>query len=305
MDRFAGYRNQLVSLKERKGQTLSINWPLWREGGMGVDAASEAMMKESIGMVAMRTETGIRAFYQSLNSNYSQVLVVEGLVSKIRENLFKIKTVSTARRKQLQPPGIDPNQLHEKTLQKIKSLFGNVIKLAASKIDENEVLESYGVDSILITQLNQKLTEVFGEISKTLFFEYHTLEALTEYFTKEYIAECLRWTGLYEEEQGAARQETKSLDVADCPKLHSFKSQRINLRGSDILLSRSSSEPIAIIGISGMYPQAETLEQYWENLKTGKNCITEIPPNRWPLEGFFHPNAQEAVEHGKSYSKWG
>ncbi|MCP4266702.1 MAG: SDR family NAD(P)-dependent oxidoreductase, partial [Candidatus Brocadiaceae bacterium] len=42
MDRFAGYRNQLVSLKERKGQTLSINWPLWREGGMGVDAASEA-----------------------------------------------------------------------------------------------------------------------------------------------------------------------------------------------------------------------------------------------------------------------
>ncbi|MCP5007815.1 MAG: polyketide synthase, partial [Planctomycetes bacterium] len=45
--------------------------------------------------------------------------------------------------------------------------------------------------------------------------------------------------------------------------------------------------------------------QYWENLKTGKNCITEIPSNRWSLDGFFHPNAQEAVEQGKSYSKWG
>ncbi|MCP4294920.1 MAG: SDR family NAD(P)-dependent oxidoreductase, partial [Proteobacteria bacterium] len=37
MDQFAAYRNKLVESKECKGQTLSINWPLWREGGMGVD----------------------------------------------------------------------------------------------------------------------------------------------------------------------------------------------------------------------------------------------------------------------------
>ncbi|MCP4294273.1 MAG: SDR family NAD(P)-dependent oxidoreductase, partial [Proteobacteria bacterium] len=179
MDRFAAYRNQLVDSKEREGHTLSINWPLWREGGMGVDTTNEEMMKQSTGMVAMQTETGIQAFYQSLNSHHSQTLVMEGLVSKIRENLFRMKAVLPSRTKQLQAPGIDPKQLHEQTLQQIKSLFGNVIKLSASKIDENEVLESYGIDSIMITQLNQKLTEVFGEISKTLFFEYHTLEALT------------------------------------------------------------------------------------------------------------------------------
>ncbi|MCP5008243.1 MAG: SDR family NAD(P)-dependent oxidoreductase [Planctomycetes bacterium] len=53
MDRFAAYRNELVDSKERQGQTLSINWPLWGEGGMGVDAASEVMMKQSAGMIAM------------------------------------------------------------------------------------------------------------------------------------------------------------------------------------------------------------------------------------------------------------
>ncbi|MCP4685353.1 MAG: SDR family NAD(P)-dependent oxidoreductase, partial [bacterium] len=49
MDAFAKYRNSLPGSK-RTGQTLSINWPLWREGGMGVDAATEKMMKESMGM---------------------------------------------------------------------------------------------------------------------------------------------------------------------------------------------------------------------------------------------------------------
>ena len=31
----------------------------------------------------------------------------------------------------------------------------------------------------------------------------------------------------------------------------------------------------------------------------------EIPEERWPLEGFYHPDRQEAVAQGKSYSKWG
>ncbi|MCP5002672.1 MAG: SDR family NAD(P)-dependent oxidoreductase, partial [Planctomycetes bacterium] len=73
----------------------------------------------------------------------------------------------------------------------------------------------------------------------------------------------------------------------------------------DKLIDRPGSEPIAIIGVSGIYPHASNLEQYWHNLKTGKNCVTEIPPDRWTLEGFYCPDAQQAVARGKSYSKWG
>ena len=64
-------------------------------------------------------------------------------------------------------------------------------------------------------------------------------------------------------------------------------------------------EPIAIIGMSGRYPLAGNLEEYWENLKAGRDCITEIPEDRWPLEGFYHPDKEEAVAQGKSYCKWG
>ncbi|MCK9638239.1 MAG: SDR family NAD(P)-dependent oxidoreductase, partial [Methylobacter tundripaludum] len=69
--------------------------------------------------------------------------------------------------------------------------------------------------------------------------------------------------------------------------------------------SSTVQEPIAIIGISGRYPQADTLEAFWENLKTGKDCISEIPPDRWPMQNFFDADPKHAVASGKSYSKWG
>uniref|UniRef100_UPI0007A9364D Putative mixed polyketide synthase/non-ribosomal peptide synthetase n=1 Tax=Brevibacillus brevis (strain 47 / JCM 6285 / NBRC 100599) TaxID=358681 RepID=UPI0007A9364D len=64
-------------------------------------------------------------------------------------------------------------------------------------------------------------------------------------------------------------------------------------------------EPIAIIGMSGRYPKARSLNEYWENLKSGKDCITEIPEERWSLDGFFEPDPDKAVAEGKSYGKWG
>ncbi|HLP42316.1 MAG TPA: type I polyketide synthase, partial [Fibrobacteria bacterium] len=47
---------------------------------------------------------------------------------------------------------------------------------------------------------------------------------------------------------------------------------------------------------------ADTLERFWENLKAGKDCITEIPPDRWDGDRFFEPGKSST---GKSRSKWG
>ena len=41
------------------------------------------------------------------------------------------------------------------------------------------------------------------------------------------------------------------------------------------------TDDIAIIGISGRYPLSNTLEELWEHLKAGHNCITEVASDRW------------------------
>jgi len=45
--------------------------------------------------------------------------------------------------------------------------------------------------------------------------------------------------------------------------------------------------PVAIVGIGCMFPQAADLEEYWSNIKRGKDAITPIPSSHWSPEDYF------------------
>ncbi|PEM80928.1 hypothetical protein CN627_29625, partial [Bacillus wiedmannii] len=62
----------------------------------------------------------------------------------------------------------------------------------------------------------------------------------------------------------------------------------------------SINQEIAIIGISGRFPDAENVMKFWDNLQEGKNSVREI--DRWDMDAFYDPVPQTP---GKSYSKWG
>ncbi|MER7013152.1 SDR family NAD(P)-dependent oxidoreductase [Saccharopolyspora sp. NPDC000359] len=59
---------------------------------------------------------------------------------------------------------------------------------------------------------------------------------------------------------------------------------------------------IAIVGISGRYPLADNLDEFWQNLRTGRDCITEVPADRWDHDALF---AAEKGRPGRTYSRWG
>ena len=58
---------------------------------------------------------------------------------------------------------------------------------------------------------------------------------------------------------------------------------------------------IAIIGMSGRFPKAANLSIFWENLKNGKNCISEVPQRKWDIPTHYDLNKEAK---GKSYAKW-
>src|SRR5208282_5668432 len=87
-DAYAMYRNEEVSLNGRYGKTISIDWPLWKEGGMRVDPESEISMTRRIGMKAMEIKSGILAFYRCLTLKKDQVMVMEGNIALLRRKLL-------------------------------------------------------------------------------------------------------------------------------------------------------------------------------------------------------------------------
>jgi len=43
-------------------------------------------------------------------------------------------------------------------------------------------------------------------------------------------------------------------------------------------IKKSRKELVAIIGMAGIFPQAKDLQTYWQNILTGVDCITDVPP---------------------------
>ncbi|TNC79277.1 MAG: hypothetical protein C9356_20045 [Oleiphilus sp.] len=73
-------------------------------------------------------------------------------------------------------------------------------------------------------------------------------------------------------------------------------------------VSKSSHEPdndIAIIGLSGTFPNASNIQEFWKNLTSGEKSIREIPPERWNWREFYCPDPLKAPSEKKSYCKWG
>jgi len=61
-------------------------------------------------------------------------------------------------------------------------------------------------------------------------------------------------------------------------------------------------KPIAIIGMASIFPRAENLTRYWENILNELNCIEEIPASRWNVADYYDADPNKA---DKTYSKYG
>ncbi|WP_345027157.1 beta-ketoacyl synthase N-terminal-like domain-containing protein, partial [Flavivirga jejuensis] len=250
------------------------------------------------------THNGIETLYSAWKTQTSQITVLQGNQKKIVK-LLKGSLISKVEHKTtpLIQDKVNLELLKEKTLNKTITLFSKTIKLNANRIDPNDPFEMYGIDSMLISKLNYHLEKVFGETPKTLLFEYQTIISLTEYFLSEYPKKCIEWTQLKSIDKPIDHNVFKN----DFPKLISFaKNKRLHkLKNTKPIENSINNEKIAIIGLSGKYPKANNLTEYWKNLSNGKDCISCIPKDRWSMENFFIKDSQEASTKGKSYSKWG
>ncbi|ASK28886.1 hypothetical protein CEY12_01625 [Chryseobacterium sp. T16E-39] len=293
LDHFAGYRENERLQGKRTGKTLSINWPLWKEGGMQIDAEQEKYMANHFGLWSMPTSDGISAFEILLNSAASQGVVVYGEEDKLNAWVNGSLSPKTSQKK----PATNDKALYAASMVYLGDVMTKELRMKNHKLEADTSFEQYGIDSIMITKLTNRLESIFNNIPRTLFFECQTLAEVTEFFVDAYPEKLIELTGI----KTALPEE---LPVVSQSASESVKND-VKPAAMERQITRNTSavnEPIAIIGLSGKYPQAKNLSEFWENLKSGKDSITEIPEDRWDLTDFYD---EEKGKAGKSYSKWG
>jgi len=168
----------------------------------------------------------------------------------------------------------------------LRRILASVTRKSLNEIDAEAPIERLGVRAVL--EMTNELEKALGWLPKTLYFEYSTIAALAAALVDSHPAKCCALLGIGDGDPALAR------NVAVDAVPPEWKMAELRRPAAD--------DSIAIVGLSCRFPHARDMHEFWENLRSGRDCIREIPPERWDHRTYFDEHGNGL---GKTYGKWG
>ncbi len=308
MDYYAFTREEMRKSGERYGKTTSINWTLWKDGGMKVNQSTEKLFKDSMGIEPLSAQDGIEAFYKALMTKEAQIACISGDKDKIEKRLGGTKkwTGETSLNK------YDAGKLLEKVNDKIIEVVISILKIRKKDIQMERDMSEYGFNSLTFTDFANALNQEFSlNLTPAMFFEYPTIGTVAHYIVKaggDLLASKLLNTAKmpdYEEKQEVTLKSPAKVNVRERKKSSRFLEPLMSVQDEVVVSYKAvpvNEEPIAIVGISGVMPQSEDLDEFWSNLEAEKDLISEIPSERWDWKAYY---SEDGSLPNTTYAKWG
>ncbi|WP_079152228.1 SDR family NAD(P)-dependent oxidoreductase [Streptomyces sp. RTd22] len=313
MDAYAAYRNRLVGAGLCSGSTVSVNWPLWEEGGMDGDAVRESL--RGAGLAPLDTLRGLEALRCAMAARDNgladgRLLVLVGrrdeLLSRLPGNAPEpaVPEPAVPEPAAAVPPEAPNDEadraLEDRAVGHLRRLLASSLKLGPERIAVDSPLERYGMDSVIAVNVISRLEEDFGPLSRTLLFEAETVRELARYFVADHPKTLRTLLGVPAPPLAPPVRDTATTEpVATAPPTPSHRTDTGDETESRIGRAdvHHRGEDIAVIGITGRYPGAEDLDTLWANLRDGKDAVTAVPPGRW--------NHESADGTGDGPGPWG
>lgn len=298
MDAFAHHRNTQVLSGQRHGHTVSINWPLWADGGMRMEPSAQIMMQQATGLTPLLEDAGTSAFNEIMAFGASQVMVMNGAADRIRRML------SGPERLESRGPGVsdhatvadDTTALSSRIEQLLLKAVAEIMQFDLGDLDVDTEWNEYGFDSITLTDFSNRLNKQYQlELTPTVFFEYPTIGALSGWLAEEHATTLAQVLGI----------RARSVPEQTLQRENDAQPPRFVQRDEDAPVTtrqHPTDDAVAIVGMSGCFPMADDLDAFWRNLRDGKDCITEIPTDRWDWKALY---GDPASETNKTNIKWG
>ncbi|MDB6039246.1 MAG: polyketide synthase [Verrucomicrobiales bacterium] len=258
------------------GRTVSINWPYWQEGGMRFPEETARLMEILFGLKPMQTSQGIAIFHATLASPYTQLAVPGADPERIRQLIegdpAKRENVMYTQSKLI---GDLATFVEMDLLRSVAAL----LEIDSSRLDVATNFSEFGMDSRIFTELAFKLNEKYGlRLAPAVLFGHSSLEELARFLIAEHPLEI---AAAYQASPApmASHESSGRVEVAD----------------------GKNTEPVAIIGLAGIYPKAADIRQFWKILTEGTAAIGEIPKSRWDWKE-YHGDPSEGEDVSLSHS---
>ncbi|MCG6895404.1 MAG: SDR family NAD(P)-dependent oxidoreductase, partial [Desulfobacteraceae bacterium] len=287
MDHYALWRDAMREAGKRSGKTLSIGWPLWRDGGMRVDPKTKAFLEKTWSVAPLHADEGLKVFEAGLATGLPYFVFFKG----VRQRPAEASARPAGARPRNIPHSRDP-ELREAVAEALRGMVSEMLKIERSAVAPDEELSAYGLDSIGFTELAERINDRFGlEITPALFFEYTNLRDLAAFLCSAF-SDSL--AGLFGMERPPSRPGGK-------PAAPGKSRFRIPAPVPEVPAIPGDS-PIAVIGMDARMPGSGNTTEFWRHLIEGEDLIREVPADRWDWRAL---HGDPSTEPNRTRAKWG
>ncbi len=157
----------------------------------------------------------------------------------------------------------------EFVLEQVACEIAELLETTREALDVRQPFSTYGLDSFLAVELITRLKSKLGvQIKATALFDYSTIHDLARH----------------------VEQKLGDRIIHDAPTTTKESASEVPARTTGELSSRDTTAgavvrhgtDIAVVGMSGRFPEAPDLHAFWENLASGRCSIRPVPAQRWP-----------------------
>ncbi|MFK4467822.1 amino acid adenylation domain-containing protein [Bacillus sp. RC252] len=290
----------------------AINWPFLEDGGMGA-LAREEKDKQLLDVYLESSLQRPLDFHQMMNLLLATLrtecaspvilYVKDGKVEQVIGEYLSSDTNWIPTKKSVSLLSSDQIATSEFAIRSsvvsiVKEIASSLLNVSTEKLDTERIFADIGLDSIRIAQFARILSEKLSvTILPSIFFDYTTLSELIGFILEKHYSEIesmLKHESVPKNETKISRvsQQSKSLPLCESINQEGHNQSRDKYRMAE--------EPIAIIGMSGLFPEADSVERFWENLVQGRDSIKEVSKTRFDVEAYY----SEKITPTTTNCKW-
>lgn len=177
--------------------------------------------------------------------------------------------------------------LKETVNKLVKKEVADILECSEEQIDPFSNIGHLGFNSLHYTRLSAKLMEKLeNDINPTDFFHHNTVDKISSYLTDQYEQSLWRYFGNHADSFDVSAAPTSGETVVE-PMVQKTTALTQAVMASPAEQSSDHDQEVAIIGMWGKMPSADNLNEFWRNLEQERDCVAEIPSDRWDWKPIY------------------
>src|SRR5262249_35023791 len=156
-------------------------------------------------------------------------------------------------------------------LSDLETVIVDMLRVPREQIHADENFSELGFDSVSLAKLSRTLGERLAiDVLPSVFFSFPTPQKLVAHL----LAEHRGALGQHYAVRSAASTGAPPPSVTSDVKVSTATAEdRSGAASIPQTTTRTEPEPIAIIGMSGRFPAARSVDEFWRNLLQGKDAL--------------------------------